>query len=649
MACCRISTLVLVLSLVFAGVSTAAPKGEKSRQGRIDRSRRWNKVHIRQLGRMILGNPKHTLLKDTEYRFFHATWAQRNRRQNPRRPFPWRTGGNMEMGHEHVGSLLNMYSQAMDKHGLVHRDRVVKRFGPKTAARLDKLIASSRGEKPRLDGARWDALLVYTNEQVQRALVHRRNLVPKMPAFSDLVRTYGKGEPLKGLRVMMRGHILGNTAGLLLKAGLTPELTEVRGKTYSFDARVGTLLHLSRFNVLGTLFRSDPRFADNPGDPIFRSQRDKVRGAVRSHPSVAEFYEERRMAARLIRQLRTIQNPEKIKRPVFLMVDDGADQIMLVARLLSQPRFRRYAHLFAAVEQTTKGLRRLEKLQRAGKLPFSVVSMADCWGKSKYGSPMFGYAVAKETIRLLDDLHRPGGRLETDHRLQIGGVPKPRRAVLFGFGHITAQVARYLRKAGYTDISVYDRREGKRDEARAAKFKVIDSKEKALGQADLLVSCTGETTVREGDLKHLPDGAILVNGGSPGEFKLKSKPGVAFQNPVHFEGGSGFVGFHGRMIPTDGADRHQVFRTSNFKEVLVARAGSVVNFPLQMGNRRSGRLIPARYVQLEIGLLYLGMLQAAKGDTPGIHRLEMPGQRRLVSKVQRQLARTGETLLDPRW
>jgi S-adenosylhomocysteine hydrolase len=301
------------------------------------------------------------------------------------------------------------------------------------------------------------------------------------------------------------------------------------------------------------------------------------------------------------------------------------------------------------VEQTTKGLRRLEKLQRAGKLPFSVVSMADCWAKSKYGSPMFGYAVARETIRLLDDLHRIGGRLESDHRLQTGGVPKPRRAVLFGYGHITAQVARYLRKAGYTDISVYDRRATKRDEARAAGFRVEEIKERALKRADLLVSCTGETTVREGDLRYLPDGAILVNGGSPGEFDVRTKPGVAYQDPVHFEGNNGYVRFHGRMIPTDGADRHQVFRTSNFKEILVARAGSVVNFPLHIGHPRSGRLIPARYVQLEIGLLYLGMLQAARGGTPGVHRLEDSGQQRLVSSVQRQLARTGETLLDPRW
>jgi hypothetical protein len=96
-------------------------------------------------------------------------------------------------------------------------------------------------------------------------------------------------------------------------------------------------------------------------------------------------------------------------------------------------------------------------------------------------------------------------------------------------------------------------------------------------------------------------------------------------------------------------DPHLVWLTAKGKEILVARSGGVINFPLEMADRRAGRLIPGRFIQLEIGLLYLGMLQAARGGSAGIHALELSGQKRLVDLIEKQLKRSQEALLSPRW
>jgi S-adenosylhomocysteine hydrolase len=431
-----------------------------------------------------------------------------------------------------------------------------------------------------------------------------------MPALDKLVQQHEAEGNLKQVRVLAHQHILGNTEGLLLKAGVKPQNTLVWGKPYSLDPRVAADLHLRGFRMQGTAVKRDAR----------------------------------RIERYIGEQLRQVKHPERLKKPLFVIVDDGGELISIVARVVRE-RFPQHAHLFAAIEQTNRGLWRLQRQ----KLPFAVFNMAGSWAKRKYGSPMFGHAVSRETMRLL-------------YRLQRQGLEVPKQATVMGAGNIGFNAALTLRRAGY-DVLVYDKDPKKRKLARRSGFTVVADKRRALAHGHVLVSCAGGVTLTSRTLRYLPDGAVVINGASAGEFRLRDDRHVKQLVPQRRSRLSRDVVrilSDGRALGRIGGGRvllnelpelpHQIWRTDEGKRILVARSGGVINFPLGLTDRNSGNAIPARYIQLEIGLLYLGMVQAARGGaSPGINEYALQPQRYLVNTIQDQLKARSENLLWPKW
>ena len=675
------------ICVTIAGVF-ASPARAKQRPG-------WQRgrVHIRQLatllaspeGQRLMRYPLHVdpTLKPSEAFVKSPQLAKGDPSMRRQAAFPWRARvPEAHSGPISLSKLLPSFLPVMDDRGWIRRRDLRAHYGADTARYLDFLLA--KGRNLSFDGLEWNALFPHASDRLMRGLISGQRVVPPMRAFSRLVRRYGK---LRPMHAEFRNHILGNTVGLILGSGLVPAQTHIFGKSYSLDARAAAFLHLKGYQVEGSRFRDGTmgvEYLDLDGS--VRSRVDDYAAGIPSDPTIAaEFDEEERICRRIDGALAKIPHPERIKKPMFMIGDDGGELLEVVAKHLQQPRLARYRHLFAGVEQTTKGLNRLRALP--GGVPFHIVSVADAWSKDVYGSPMLGYAVARQTADELRALTRsreifipsdssfavsPGHWMsdENGHLLyeevpdakvirrgwslkgrtiRVGGVVLPKQVVVLGGGgKIGGAVLRGWKAAGF-EVATFD---PKGVPTPPPGVHVYRSEEEALRHAHLLISATGETTIDDWKMELLPDGAIIANGGSAGEFKLP-KQSMSVPNPLRkvdrFIDKMGFVRFKGRMVPTGGAEPHVVWRTNGDKEILVVKGGGVVNFPNAIEHPRAGTLIPGRYIQLAIGNFYLGMKQAAEGGPAGIHTLSRKPQEAFVAEIEAELKARGESLLDPSW
>ncbi|MBW2733632.1 MAG: hypothetical protein JRH20_14685 [Deltaproteobacteria bacterium] len=602
------------------------------------------------------------------------------RAQKPRQDFPWRSR-SME---RNVGRALIPFYPLVDKRGWVRRSALRKLYGTDTLRFYDAMLEQTHAGRG-LSGITWDALLQRMPDFLREAMVAGQHLLPRMRAFSSIVRRYGK---LRPTHLEMRGQILGNTAALLLRGGSVPRRTHVYGKTYSFDARAGTLLHAKGYGVEGTRFHDGAEYLQKNGGGL--------EPRLEGNPwAKIDQRETQRVEARIVAQINSVKHPERIKRPIFMMVDDGGDLLEVAARVLRRPEYRPYAHLFTAVEQTSKGHHKMVAI----KPPFPVVSVAKCWAKTTYGNPMFGHAIAREARALLAELAKerrifipsdsrtmvepqgsmmdgdgapleppPGsagdtkviklGTATTGRSQKVGGLKLGKKAVVIGAnGSIGRGVIRSLMAAGY-EVGGYDLAGV---DAPPSGMKVYGSFDSALKAGDVIFSCTGKQTIGPPELEKMRHGAVVVNGGSAGEFHLPRILSGYTVAPLGAEqegklrvadriiGHERFVRFKDSLVPVRGVDPHEVWVTKGGKEILIARGGGVINFPLDVGHPRAGKLIPGRYIQLEIGLLHLAMLQAQGETKPGVRELKRAPQEVLVKEVQAELSQRGESLLAPSW
>jgi S-adenosylhomocysteine hydrolase len=281
-----------------------------------------------------------------------------------------------------------------------------------------------------------------------------------------------------------------------------------------------------------------------------------------------------------------------------------------------------------AVEQTRRGARVLQKMD----LKVPVVDVAQSEAKLTHEAPMIGRSIARTAQRKLDEL-------------AAQGVRSGKRLLLVGYGVVGGAAARAFREAGY-EVSTWDESPAARDAARKDGMRPHATKEEALGAADIVVSATGTTALGPADLERIKDGAILMNAAS-GSHEIH--PGEAHRDDPHFIAdtrGDVYSRFRGEQIRLGHASHpsrmHIVLRTAAGRELLLLNDGYVINFDNQE------HPTPARYIQLTMGLLYKGALQAVKHrGGPGLHPLAAKGQRAWVDEVKRDLAERGESLEHP--
>jgi S-adenosylhomocysteine hydrolase len=441
---------------------------------------------------------------------------------------------------------------------------------------------------------------------------------PAMGAFEELVERYAGKNILEGFRLVGIQHLLNSTASLvraLARTGVAPPQLFLIGKPYSQNRGVVTDLRHEGFDAHLAAQLSHPG-----------------RTAVQRNTTETD----REMIIKTIE--RGLAGDGR-----FLILDDGGELIKLI-----HERFGDYADRFVAVEQTRKGIRLLEGLN----LRFPVINVAECWAKLTYEAPMIGRAIGKAVSGKLD-------------KLRQAGINPGRRATLVGYGVVGQALARDLMRRGFQvdmfDAETNPRRRAKlRAQARAAGVGILNSLDEAVAQGNILISATGSTTLRAEHIERLPNGAVLFNAASgnteilpaPGMYhdpnlRAEAAPRPRKRDPGPFlprnvELATRFRGC--RLVignSSDGAHQDTILHTSNGKEILLANDGTVINFS---GDTYS---VPPRYIQLTRGLLYLGLLQAARARAPGVRRLARQPQRDLVAAVMADLGSRGETLEDP--
>ena len=281
------------------------------------------------------------------------------------------------------------------------------------------------------------------------------------------------------------------------------------------------------------------------------------------------------------------------------------------------------------MEQTRKGIRKVRGLG----VRFPVINMADAMAKLVYESPMIGLALAKSAMRRLAAFE------------QEGHAPGKQMLVL-GFGEIGERAAKALRAQGH-EVSIYDIDEAARARAVALGFAVHDAQaphgsdgitalQSALSKSKVVLSTTGTIAIKPADMDHAHEGAIFLNGASSAtEFASFAEDQRDPQLPYMRQNTGGW----GALVK----QRDVTVTTRSGKMLTLASLGQVINFDNGPG------VLPPRYAQLIVGLLYSSSLQAARTTAAGIHDLELQSQHELLDDVHADLAETDESLLDPKF
>ena len=495
------------------------------------------------------------------------------------------------------GAAINALARLADREGYLDMQTLERELSHHELERRMLAAIKRPARRSELSSATWDHVYAYLDRTAARKIGKRTGrLVPKMPALRWVQKQYDPNHALAGIRRMWtKQHLVGNTLGLLEVLGIPSNRVEVWGKTYSRDPRVVSQMQEQGYRV--------------NGDSV---QRDRSRI-------------EQQVAAECAK----ISDPKAFKKPIFMILDDGGDLIKIVAETVRK-RFPDHAHLFAAVEQTVGGV----NLLRGENVPFAVNPSGTSWGKRHYGNPMFARAVSNEIVRLAESYRRLLTLVGSDDG----------KATVRGFGEMGSAVARELRAAGL-DVMVWDQSARKRRAARGAGFKVGANEDAALKFGSYFVSATGTERFTHDDFFRLRRNAVVFNAASANEFERIGDPfGLP---PLNTESGP---------LPSSSWTTRLLTRPNpkNPTEIEAIplhfiKDGGVINFPLGLDHPRAGKAVPGRYIQFQLGLLYLDLLRAAEGGRARSPKTLIAKQRALKNFVQAQLAKRNENLLTPRF
>lgn len=496
----------------------------------------------------------------------------------------------------------------VDRKGYIHFDDIEARFGVPAANFLRSIT-----ERKKLDlhGVHRASFLRGLSKRAQREFLKRANLTPSLDTITFLSSRKQQKHFKNVRRLFGRTHFRDNTLSLLVATGIPFHRMTLWGKTSSTDARISAALTLGGAEV-----------------------------EVGNAPYSAY--------GTIAKELASIKQPSRIKKPIFLLLDDGGTLITEVANLVAT-EFPSHSHLFAAVEQTTRGKRRLSKLE----LPFPVIDVAGSWAKNTFSAPVYGVAIVKSALRHLRDYASQG-------------VKFPKRATVIGYGPIGRSVARALKKQNY-DVLVHDHSPTARRRAMKDGFQVEKEKSAALSENEVLFSAVGNEVLNNKSFAHLPKRVVAFNAASPGEFgfiwqgpvsfaqaktrgagRTHTKREWAYQWHMDHAGTRGFVDFDGKELIAGGIDYQQYLRvvTDGRKQVLLPRRGQPINFPQTLDE---GEGIPPRYIQLTLGCLFAGLQQALSSRKPGLRPLSRDTQEKLVDITRATLAKHREKISEPKW
>lgn len=287
-----------------------------------------------------------------------------------------------------------------------------------------------------------------------------------------------------------------------------------------------------------------------------------------------------------------IESAKKNNRKI-VVIDDGGLAAMMFERY---PHLAAEAHRFRIVEQTTRGITVADGVS----LESPVVNVAQSWGKFVEG-PMIGDVVAEKLMSRLEGI-------------DVKSL-KGKHVGVIGAGTIGLPLAEYLRSQGAI-VTVRDNSEAGRQRAAEAGFAVEKDSKKFFGKQDIIIGATGHRSITAEDLGHLKKGAIIGSASSKlveidvdalAASSKNKRPEVIDKNTF-----PPTVRYHlkdGRTVD------------------LIARG-----FPLNFdGDVES---VASEKIQLTMGLLMVGAIQAANIDAAGVRRMDPKAQLKLLDAFE---------------
>jgi S-adenosylhomocysteine hydrolase len=309
-------------------------------------------------------------------------------------------------------------------------------------------------------------VLLAQSPETLRAMVEAAPIPQALPALTAAAQQV-KADAFKDVHVVAVQHVLSTNRTMFAAMeshGLDPKKTEIVGIPYSTNYVVEHAFRESGYAI------HTPLVVD-PND-ITRAYEVAVEAAVD------------RAVARALTDGKPI-----------LLVDDGGKATVVAAK-----KYPHLAHLFRAVEQTTRGLTEIANVEATlgHPLPFPVVDVAK--------SPLKAHEMPKIGAQVV-------GEIEKITR-QIGGLDLAGKDVLVtGFGPIGRGVALALAARG-ARVTIWDPSPDAQARARDDGFVAAATRESALANKALIVGASGHRSVGRDDLKLLAKNCVLCSASS---------------------------------------------------------------------------------------------------------------------------------------
>lgn len=320
----------------------------------------------------------------------------------------------------------------------------------------------SPGPSEALPGSGWDAVLAPNAAQagLDKVLGLLSEVPLAMRLTSALAERLKPEQPFKNANVVMVQHMLGQASPFvdaMIQCGMDPKLAEYVGIPYQQNPAVKATVENGQ-GVKVTV----PQQGDI--DDMYRVVGESIDRAYQRH----------------------LKNGEPI-----LILDDGGYASKYILE-----KYKDKQHLFTVVEQTTRGLTEISKLEG---VEFPILNVAGSYGK-RFESAQVGDAVKMAVRRVLD---------------AVTATPTRKDVLIVGAGKVGEGVADSFAGDG-ARVTIYDPyiTPGRKKELEAKGYSVVTDKAKALDKKFLVVGCSGHRSIDMGDFLAMSSPVFLASASS---------------------------------------------------------------------------------------------------------------------------------------
>ncbi len=321
---------------------------------------------------------------------------------------------------------------------------------------------TSPGPAPAAAATGWEALVPADADgaRLERVLTLLSEVPLAMTLTSALAARLAPKQPFKDANVVMVQHMLGQANPLA-------------------DALTACGMDVARAEYVGIPYQQNP---------AVKATLENAHGLKVTVPEQGNIDDMYRVVCGAVDRAyqRHLENGEPI-----LILDDGGYASKYICE-----KYKDKQHLFTVVEQTTRGLTEISKLEG---VEFPVINVAGSYGK-RFESAQVGDAVKMAVRRVLD---------------AVTTTPTRKDVLIVGAGKVGEGVADSFAGDG-ARITIYDPyiTPGRKKELEKKGYVIVTDKAKALDKKFLVVGCSGHRSIDMRDFLAMSSPVFLASASS---------------------------------------------------------------------------------------------------------------------------------------